>query len=531
MAIKDLMTEEALNFSRRHLTAYYDTDFFPKPFEFGAIWYKWKDVVHVLSSPGWQPFGNPIAIPWRKPRGGYRVVHQLDPVDSVVYAAAVHSVSEQIEAARQPRHKKVACSYRIKPDPYSFFVSGSGFTDYRTKCEELAAQYRYVLTTDVSDFYNRIYLHRLENAVSSAVGNCEGKDIEIFLLALNNHTSQGIPVGPAASIVLSEAVLVDVDQYISERGIKHVRYVDDIRVFSQSKHNLDIFLQDLTLYLHQVHRLGLVGDKTRILESQTFIQEELKNQYQIEKLEILRDIEVGNPYGSEPRIAPADLTEDAAETLLNALKRIEKHEHLDLAVARAIIRRAKANRIPDLAIHLLRNVHFYRPVINDLVLYLDAVTGRENIDRIRTAIHEMLLDQSFDDKATAEWFSWYISKHRALASDDDVRQVLNYSNGLRYGAAAAVTLGSVAWVRRHKDNLLNLGPWDRRAVIFAAQILSRDEREKWLRSLSRNGSLTCLDKWLIDWVVAGAPQVEPLAAPPMIEEENAFGDFDDEIPF
>lgn len=530
MSMNQLTTEDALSFSRRHLTAYYDTDFFPKPFEFGAIWYKWDDVVRVLSNPGWQPFGNPIAIPWRKPRGGYRVVHQLDPVDSVAYTAAVHSVSEAIEASRQPRARKVACSYRIKPDPYSFFVAGSGFTDYRTRCEELAAQYRYVLATDISDFYNRIYLHRLENAISVAGGDGRGKDVESFLLSVNNNTSQGIPVGPAASIVLSEAVLVDVDQYISYSGMKHVRYVDDIRVFSDSRHALDMLLQNLTLYLHQTHRLGLVGEKTRIVESQSFLQEELQNQYQIEKLEILKDIEIGNPYSCESKIAPTELDDDAGTTLLKSLERIEKHEYLDLAVARAIIRRAKANRIPDLAIHLINKSGFYRPVMNDLVLYLDAITSRDNIHRICTAVRDMLVDQSFDDKATAEWFSWYVSKHRVLAADDEVRQVLNFADGLRYRATAAVTLRSVAWVRTHKDNLLNLGPWDRRAVIFSAQILSKDEREKWLRSVSRSASLSLLDKWLIDWVVAGAPEVAPLPAPPVVQEAD-FGDFDDDIPF
>lgn len=529
MSISKLTTEEALSFSRRHLTAYYDTDFFPKPFEFGALWHKWEDVVRVLSSPGWQPFGNPIAIPWRKPKGGYRVVHQLDPVDSIVYTAAVHSVSEGIEASRQLRRKKVACSYRIKTDPYSFFVAGSGFSDYRARCEELAAQYRYVLTTDISDFYNRIYLHRLENAVSTAAGDGSGKALENLLLSINNHTSQGIPVGPAASIVLSEAVLVDVDQYILDRGVQHVRYVDDIRVFSDSKHSLDILLQELTLYLHQNHRLGLVGDKTRIVESKLFLQEELQNQYQIEKLEILSEIEIGNPYGSESRVAPIEMDENAGETLLGALHRIEKHEYLDLAVARAIMRRAKSNKVKELAIHLIRRSHFYRPVINDLVLYLDAVTAPDNIHHICEAIKEMLFDQSFEDKATAEWFAWYVSKHRDLVADEDARQVLNYSDGLRYRAAAAVTLGNVSWVRTHKDKVLNLGPWDRRAVIFAAQVLAKDEREKWLRSLSKNGSLSLLDKWLVDWIIAGAPEAPPLPAPEI--KENYPFEWDDDIPF
>ena len=443
-------------------------------------------------------------------------------------------ISAQVEAARQPRHARIACSYRIKSDPYSFFVSGSGFSEYRARCERLAEDYKYVLTTDISDFYNRIYLHRLENAVSSATGDNSGRDVEKFLLALNSNTSQGIPVGPAASIVLSEAVLIDVDQYISERRLRHVRYVDDIRVFSDSKHGLDIFLQDLTVYLHQTHRLGLVGEKTKIVESQTFIQEELQNQYQIEKLEILGDIEVGNPYGCNASIEPAELSEDAAETLRKALERIEKHEYLDLAVARAIIRRAKANRIPELATRLIRKLRFYRPVVNDVVLYLDAVTTRDNIASIRSALNEALFDQEFDDKATGEWFAWYIAKHKALASDEETRRIFDYVDGLRYRAVAAVTLRSISWVRMYKEGILNLGPVDRRAVIFAAQIMSRDEREKWLKSLAKSSALSLLDKFLIDWVIAGAPEVDELPVPPTSSEDTLLDFFDGgdgDIPF
>ena len=151
------------------------------------------------------------------------------------------------------------------------------------------------MTTDISDFYNKIYLHRLENAISAATSSSKGKSFEKFLMALNTNNSQGIPVGPAASIIMSEATLIDVDDFIAHRSFSYVRYVYDIRIFADSEHDLDILLQELTLYLHQTHRLGLVADKTKIIESQVFLQQELNNQYQLEKLEILETIETVYP--------------------------------------------------------------------------------------------------------------------------------------------------------------------------------------------------------------------------------------------
>lgn len=533
MALHNLTDEKALTFARRHLTAYYDTDFFPRPFELVAIWHKWDEAVRLLSNPGWQPFGHPVSIPWKKPRGGYRIVHQLDPIDAVVYTASVYAVSKEIERARQPKYKQIACSYRIDPDDHGFFVAGSGFSEYRSRCEELAGKHKYVLTTDISDFYNRVYLHRIQNAIESCRDGNAGKDIENLLLTFNNKTSQGIPVGPAASIVLSEAVLIDVDQYLERSGKRHVRYVDDIRIFGDSPHELDVLLQGLTMYLHKTHRLGLVADKTKITTSESFLKEELANQYQIEKLEILSSIEVLNPYADsnpDDEAEPDDENSiaDLAEKLHKSVDRIAKHETLDLAVARAIIRRARSHRIFDLVEHVLPKIEFFRPVINDVFLYLNAVTeGNER--SIAIQLEGLPLGELMQDASTRIWLSWYLSQHKYFANNRKFDEVLERFGEFRFRAISSHTCRNVAWVRQYKDQLLNLGPWDRRGVIFASTVLPRDERMNWLEPLKKNPALTPLDRWLIEWVLVGAPAVPPL--PKTAATEIDKSEFDDDIPW
>ena len=445
MIIEQLLTDESLDFARRHLTSYYDTDFFPKPFEFSAIWHKW-DELKSLPRKELLALVPPISIPWKKSKGGYRIVHQLDPLDAIVYTAATYSVAEQVEKARKSINDFIACSYRIKLDGNSFFQSGSGFEAYRSRCEHLADQYEYVLTTDISDFYNKIYLHRLENAISTATNSTKGKPFEKFLMALNTNNSQGIPVGPAASIIMSEAILIDVDDFISHKSFEHVRYVDDIRIFSNSALDLDILLQNLTLYLHQTHRLGLVADKTKILKSQVFLQVELNNQYQLEKLEILETIETTNPYtfdnGQDEEGQDDDEEELSIEEigakLLDALKRIEKHEYLDIALARAIIRRAKAGKVFYIAKHLLTNLRQFRAVINDVVLYLEAITNDENLPFLIPSLVDVALSGDFEDKSVNEWFSWYISNHKMLLKVPELLVVFSFSSRLSNAARAAV---------------------------------------------------------------------------------------------
>jgi len=65
MALHEFLIDESLDFARRHLTAYYDSDFFPKPFEFECIWHRWDE----LKAMGKEKLASnvpPVAIPWKK---------------------------------------------------------------------------------------------------------------------------------------------------------------------------------------------------------------------------------------------------------------------------------------------------------------------------------------------------------------------------------------------------------------------------------------------------------------------------------
>ena len=59
-------------------------------------------------------------------------------------------------------------SYRLKLSQGSFFAQGNGYADYVRRCHALALEKPWVLVADISDFYNRIYLHRLNAAICYA---------------------------------------------------------------------------------------------------------------------------------------------------------------------------------------------------------------------------------------------------------------------------------------------------------------------------------------------------------------------------
>ena len=91
------LMEEALDFARSHVETFYDSDFFPKSDEFEALWSNWDQVLLELTHTNVEklPVRTPRALPAPKTGGGYRIVHQLDPVDALVYTALAYSVAPE----------------------------------------------------------------------------------------------------------------------------------------------------------------------------------------------------------------------------------------------------------------------------------------------------------------------------------------------------------------------------------------------------------------------------------------------------
>lgn len=505
-----ILTEDALEFAKEHISKYYDSDFFPKPVEFEALWHNWGDVKKELTSKNiqklWIP--PPRVMAAMKPKGGYRVVHQLEPLESIVYTALAREVAEAVEAARMPAAENVACSYRLKPADGSFFSGGSGYSEFVEKTEILAKEHLYVLITDITDFYNQIYLHRLNNAIEHANPSLKpvGDDIEWFITFLNSKSSQGIPVGPAASIVMAEAILIDIDLFLQNRGAAHTRYVDDFRIFGESERVLAQIQQDLTVYLYENHRLTLSGEKTNIVNAAVYVQKQLHNQYAEERMQIFKSLEVFNPYTEEIEEVEYEVEDEEellAERVTAVIDKILDYEVLDLGLARSAIRKAKRYGIDILAKPLIENYDFFGPVINDVVLYLKKITSNEVAKALAPEFAKLLDHKVFDNELVRFWTEWYFAQYPAFLGNPDIRAFVHKTPFVENRALAAITEHDIAWVREMKSEIFHLGSWDRRAVLNAARVLPGDEREHWLK-LTIGSSPILLDRWVAKWVLETA---------------------------
>lgn len=511
------LQETSLEWALKHLTKYYDSDFYPRLFEYEAIAHHWSEVksyIQELDLSTYVP-RTPFSSLAFKASSTFRVVHQLDPVDSIIYTALVYEISQVIEDYRIPATEHIACSYRIATSVNgSFFDKDSdGWSSYIEKSEDLAKAYSegYVLLCDITDFYNQIYLHRIQNIISEAGSDTYSSHAEVledFLMALNTNTSRGIPVGPAPSIALAEAIMGDIDKKIATFTRDFTRWVDDIRIFFSSKEQAQFVLHELTRYLYSSHRLVLSDQKTRIITTSEFQKKYHKSEKKIEKEAILyefadylynKKLESGNPYAllfdDEGASDLEDLKSDEKFKVITAayeelLQNIVAEKYLDLGLTRHLLRQATRYRYRNLVPIVLKNFEKLLPAIREVVIYFNKVLSEKQIQNYKNSFEHILAQKYVELPYINIWIFHLFQNERF----NSINLPINYDSvkRIREKALIARRKGDTTWVKEYKDSLDVLGPWDKRAVLYAASVLSKDEMTHWINLASARGDI--LDK-------------------------------------
>ena len=428
-------------------------------------------------------------------------------------------VAGPIEANRAAIEERVACSYRLQLDPKrgNFFAAGNGFEAYTTRSRELAHEYEWVLMTDIADFYNQISVHRVRNVLSTAAGKAALLDCgaERFLLNLNSGTSTGIPVGPTTSIVLAEAICADIDDFLGNAGVTHTRYADDFRLFADSKEGLNEYLRGLTLYLYSTHRLSLSPVKTVLTTAEKFLDSHLDAPTERRRRRLHGDIDVivqpyafldaVEPKGHSGELRDKSLADERRNRLLILMNQVCDMEELDLGVARHVLRACRRHRLRAIIPLLLEHFDLFRPVLNDVVFYLDSVGNQSFLDRNADRLHEICVDSATTRIPFGRmWLAELVTRLKPLLEQDRFRRWVYESGEFTAAATAAMVLRDTTWVRAQKARLAELRQRDRRDLIRASAILPRDERLPWLRTV-RQGSSSFLEECLVSWASGQQP--------------------------
>jgi hypothetical protein len=513
------LKEPSLEWALKHLTRFYASDFFPLPFEFAAIADQWADIKAYLLNLDLHAYApqTPVIGLALKPNGTFRVVHQLDPIDSIIYTALTYEMAAKIEQYRIPRDERIAWSYRIKPSVRGSFFNPEDDTwrEYMRRTKQLAADFDggFVVTCDLVDFYNQIYTHRIQNLIVEACGpafEAHGRAMEKFLLGLNTLTSRGIPVGPAPSIIIAELVAADIDKKILTYTRNFVRWVDDISIFFNTRDEAEKVLHELTAFIHENHRLVFSGEKTRILPVERFARTLRDEEAEEEKRFKARAEERAmDEYYHEliEKIAPYGELDDVFDErryqeVLDAIQKDGRYDILseiyskalseelqksfpEFAVIRRILRNGGRYRIRSILGAVLGNFDKLLPLIREVILYLLKVLAKDVTTEYEQEFRQIIDSPRAKLPFVNMWLSALLEHpaFNAIEVPEDYEKI----RALRDRALIAIRRQDRTWVKGYKNAVDTLGPWEKRAVLFSSRILAKDEMRAWMRIAAQRG--------------------------------------------
>lgn len=179
---------------------------------------------------------------------------------------------------------------------------------------------RFRVHTDIANCFNSIYSHAIAWA---AVGIKEAKaqrddktwfnNLDIYQRKTKRNETQGIPIGSAASSIVSELILGKIDEALRSKGYEFHRYIDDYTCYCTTNENAQNFIQDLSNSL-SLYKLTLNLKKTSIEELPSAFEDE----WVLELLSALPS-RLSNAGENEPKISA-----DEALTFLNKAIGINK---------------------------------------------------------------------------------------------------------------------------------------------------------------------------------------------------------------
>jgi len=516
------LTNAALDWALKHALTAGDTDIFPEVFEFRAIENDWENIkksIQEIDIVKWKVRSfRRCLVP--KHRFGFRVSTQLDPLDFLVFTALIKEIGENLELVRIPSIDNIVHSYRFAPTPDGHMFSDQyTYQNFQKASQAMCEKHdsSHIVIADIADFFPRLYTHRIDNALDSAlgIGHMHAKALKALIAHWAGSYSYGIPVGSAASRLIAEVTISDIDEILLSEDAKYVRYSDDFRIFCDSEAEAYKYLTLIARSLLDNHGLTLQQNKTKIVPVEIFRKVYLKENEKRE-LETLseRFYDLIAAMGIEDSYEEIDYVNLSPEyqqaidelNLENILREQIEEEEPDLSLLKFLLRRLGQIGDTDVIDLIFDNFNKFVPVIRETIEYLLRldILPSEKKSEIGKRLIEIYKDKA-SSAAHLEYSRMYMLRPFALDGEwnSDEQYIKLYQDALDDDFSKREVLLAMGrskkafWFRSRKQNLHQMTPWIRRAFIYAASCLPSDEYKHWIRGI--DSSLDNIERAVATW--------------------------------
>ena len=162
----------------------------------------------------------------------------------------------------------------ITPEPHSDGrILVMDYENAQKKIErhvELTFSKKFYVDTDISNFFPSIYSHSIPWALIGFDVAKKQRDPKLWfnqvdkcVRAMKRNETNGVPIGPATSNIISEAILVRIDTILKNEGFVFVRFIDDYTAYFDAYEEAEKFIRRLGEELSK-YKLLLNAKKTVI---------------------------------------------------------------------------------------------------------------------------------------------------------------------------------------------------------------------------------------------------------------------------
>jgi hypothetical protein len=455
---------------------------------------------------------------------GFRWATLIDPVWNCFLLSQVIEIAIELEKNRIPIEKESVFSYRINLDEESgkLFRQDVSWRQYIETSIRISksSNYSWVVRFDISDFYNRVYHHRLEQALRAT--NAEPQTIKVILEILQDlsiNVSYGLPVGGNAARILAEMVLNPMDQLMVNKRIRFCRFVDDYILFARSKEEAFQYLNWCAAYLLRTEGLSLQKSKTQVLPVAEFItharsqvggddEESNKARSEFLNLHIHYD-----PY--------SDTANEDYQSLKGKLNRFDVIGILKDEVRKSRIHQALGKNLMraisfldgeelGLALQVVSsNIEILYPVFPSILQMAKNKLPEADLKSRSIFINALckLIEQDSYITLTDNNASYAVRVLSTSSEEAATQAIVNlYARDSPLVKAnciyAMANMRNRYWLSDIKASFSTMTKWERRAFIAASYIL-KDEGHHW-REHTKN-QFSKLEKLVRDWVASKEP--------------------------
>lgn len=528
-----LVPDAALKLATKNVASYGDTDVFPFPTENHIFFDMPEKICSVLRGIDKDFEGSLVKMPVLTSKelatvgySGFRQGTQIDPIWNAYLLALVAAIGEEIEARRVGAN--IVFSYRYKPDYASgaFFDKTVGWPQFQAAAKAGAEKHSFVLRCDISDFYPRIYHHRLENALRRATNKADIVNrIRDLVSAISAGPSYGLPVGGPAARLLSELLLNSVDRLLIADGIRFIRFVDDYVVFAESRERAHSALIRISELLLTNEGLSLQKTKTRILTAAEFMatsdfaESPGGESADDERARTFRRLRIHyDPYSPTAEADYEALAEELSKfDIVGMLGRELAKSRIDEGLTRRLVAAIKLLPPPvqnDAMRSMLDSLDLLYPIFPSVMQLCRSVLP-DLESGVQAAVYNALRRLISSDSYITQVPATLAFALRVLATDSSEETELLFAGLYKKTASMMIRRDLIVlmayrradyWLSNCRTSFATLTGWERRALLIASYTLG-DEGKHWRDAIRDEQSP--FDRLVLDWAAESKQKQGP----------------------